>query len=296
MSRSKVVFANSPRGDEYWGDNVTGTSDTQPFVHALYNHGFDVEVCAWYETRDWNDYDHIIIHSPSDIYFHIDQFVSWLHQLENHPSVLNSVSSIRWNLDKRYLLKLQQRGIPIAPTVVVEPGTDSELPSGEFVVKPTTAGGGINSGRFTDTLHNEARELISQIHANNLGAIVQPYLESIDRIGEKALVFYNEKFDHAIQKGALLNQLGVHLPSSTVDAHPNPVIYKPSDAELDLAVRAINSTPRDQPLLYSRVDLTSNSEGYPIVMELEFIDPVLFFEYSEGSLDRYIDAIIERIS
>jgi glutathione synthase/RimK-type ligase-like ATP-grasp enzyme len=293
MSRSKVVFANSPRGRAFWGKNEGPVTENHPLVDGLVERGFDAIAHPWYEPVDWFQFDHIIVNSPSDLYFHIDDFTKWINGLETHSSVMNEPGLLAWNMDKHYLKEIESRGVDIAPTIFVELGDEPEFPDREYVVKPVTSGGALNTGRFLPYQEQEARELVKRIHNEKLAVIVQPYLESVDRIGEKALVFYNEQFDHAIKKDAVLAPGS--KPGKQDVSHPNPTPYQPTNEELELARKAIAVSPRRTPLLYSRVDLAEDN-GTPIVMELEYLDPVLFFEYSEGSLNRYIDAIIERIS
>jgi hypothetical protein len=38
--------------------------------------------------------------------------------------------------------------------------------------------------------------------------------------------------------------------------------------------------------LYARVDLVSNGDGAPLLLELEAVEPNLFLRYSEGAADQ----------
>jgi O-ureido-D-serine cyclo-ligase len=48
-------------------------------------------------------------------------------------------------------------------------------------------------------------------------------------------------------------------------------------------------------LLYGRVDLARDSSGHPMVMELELVEPSLFFVYQPGSVDRFVSALKRRL-
>jgi len=48
------------------------------------------------------------------------------------------------------------------------------------------------------------------------------------------------------------------------------------------------------PLLYARVDLVTDDQGAPVLMELELVEPSLFTALGEGSLERFADAIAQR--
>jgi hypothetical protein len=127
-----------------------------------------------------------------------------------------------------------------------------------------------------------------------MAAIIQPYLKSIDERGEVDLIFYNEKFDHAIIKGPVLKkESDGEIP--TVQ-HPNPQAYTPSEEELTLAKNAIRATPRKDRLLYARVDMATDNDGRASIMELEYLDPVLFHNISEGSPGRFAQAIVSYLN
>jgi O-ureido-D-serine cyclo-ligase len=48
-------------------------------------------------------------------------------------------------------------------------------------------------------------------------------------------------------------------------------------------------------LLYARVDLVRDSTGQPRLMELELIEPSLFFDQQPGSAARLAQAIARRL-
>ena len=48
-------------------------------------------------------------------------------------------------------------------------------------------------------------------------------------------------------------------------------------------------------LLYARCDLARDASGAPLVMELELVEPSLFFARRPGSADRYAQALRRRL-
>ena len=46
--------------------------------------------------------------------------------------------------------------------------------------------------------------------------------------------------------------------------------------------------------LYARIDMIPGPDGEPRIMELELIEPSLFFDHSPESLDRFAGAIARR--
>jgi hypothetical protein len=47
--------------------------------------------------------------------------------------------------------------------------------------------------------------------------------------------------------------------------------------------------------LYARIDLIRNQDGVPCLMELELVEPSLFFEAGPGSAARFVDALVRRV-
>ena len=50
------------------------------------------------------------------------------------------------------------------------------------------------------------------------------------------------------------------------------------------------------PLLYARVDVAPGPDGDPVLMELELIEPSLFFPQQPRALSRYVQGLRRRLS
>ncbi|MGH3912473.1 MAG: hypothetical protein ACRDTC_03535 [Pseudonocardiaceae bacterium] len=74
------------------------------------------------------------------------------------------------------------------------------------MVKPTLSAGARNAGRYRPAERAEALEHVRMLHGEGAEAMVQPYVKEIGTTGERALVFFNGKFSHAIRKGAVLQR------------------------------------------------------------------------------------------
>jgi hypothetical protein len=60
-----------------------------------------------------------------------------------------------------------------------------------------------------------------------------------------------------------------------------------------VGAQALQAAPFDTPL-YARVDLILNEQGEPVVLELELIEPSLFFPFAAGSVERFAAAAVRR--
>jgi len=122
--------------------------------------------------------------------------------------------------------------------------------------------------------------------------MLQPYLESVDREGETALIFIDGGFSHAIRKGPLLPS---GAPSTTGLFAPEEITPRiPGADELAVAERAVAQVPVGG-LLYARVDLIRDVAGHPRVLELEITEPSLFFAYSDAA-PRFVAAALARLA
>ncbi len=113
-------------------------------------------------------------------------------------------------------------------------------------------------------------------------ALVQQYLPSVQEYGERALVWIDGEVTHAVRKSPRFEG----EEESVSEAVPV------SAAEEDLARAAIAASPgggRD--LLYARVDMAPGPDRRPVLMELELLEPSLFFDQAPAALERYIAAL-----
>ncbi len=75
---------------------------------------------------------------------------------EPGPRILNAEQVLRWNTDKGYLRELEGAGIPVIPTLWLDPARNlssraihTRLPAqGDFVIKPVVSAGAKDTGRY----------------------------------------------------------------------------------------------------------------------------------------------------
>jgi glutathione synthase/RimK-type ligase-like ATP-grasp enzyme len=285
---SRLALVTEPHS-ERWEDE-----ELPLIVAALDRAGVAAERVPWSAEADWAAFSLVVVRSPWDLYQHIEDFLAWTRGVETATTVLNPPSVLRWTLDKRYLRELAEAGVSAVPTQFIEPGQAGVFPDGEFVIKPVTSGGAMQTARYAPDGVDAARAHVGRIHARGLAAMVQPYLDHVDSTGERALIFFNGVFSHAIRKDAVL-RLG-DADDADRESHPSPRPYPPTAAEHDLAAAAMAAVPRHDELLYARVDVADLDDGTPAIMELELVDPWFFLRHGEGSAERYAAAIAQRLS
>ena len=260
-------------------------TDEEPLAAALAAGGFAARLVGWDDpTADWDAPIPTILRSTWNYPNDIDAFSAWLDRAAAAGPLLNPPDIVRGNLHKRYLLALAARGVPVVPTILVERGATYELAAiaaPQIVIKPEVGAGSIGTRRFA-TDDPAARAHLAALTARGT-ALIQPYVASVDDYGERSLVWIDGALSHAIRKD----------PRFVGDAEQVAGPFPIADDERDLATAAL--APIADRILYGRVDIARDAAGQPMVMELELVEPSLFFTRQPGSAERYVAALRRRL-
>lgn len=289
---------------------ATGTdTDMAPLIEACARAGLAAEVRAWDDPSvAWTRYDATLLRSPWDYTERLPEFLAWCERVAAQSRLLNPLPVVRWNTDKHYLAALAERGVAVVPSAFVEPEAEplpalqaflsAHADAGEFVVKPTVSAGSRDTQRYARSQEFAAANHIARLLDAGRSVLLQPYLASVDRDGETALLYFDGVYSHAIRKGALLRP-----DSGATEALFAPeqiVAREPGEDERALAQVALaaarDALQLDAPLPYARVDLIRDGDGRPQLLELELCEPSLFFPYAEGSADRFVASLQARLA
>ena len=271
-------------------------ADTRGLIAPLAARGILATPAVWDDPEvDWARFDLVVVRSCWDYAGRRSEFLEWAARV---PRLANPAPVLAWNTDKRYLSDLAARGIPVVPTEWLRPGQAWSLPErGAWVIKPAVSLASLATGRYRLEDPGERRlaaEHVRRLHADGRVVMMQPYLHAVDDQGEMALVYLNGVFSHAMRKAAVLTgpDIGIDRrfqPAGGLTLHS----HRPTPTELAAAERVLDSVPwaRNQ-LLYARIDLISDDDEDPILMELELTEPHLYFSNVPAAADR-IAATIE---
>ncbi|MFY9588605.1 MAG: hypothetical protein WAT66_14270 [Actinomycetota bacterium] len=265
--------------------------DEELLVEALAARGLRTEPAIWNDTAvRWDDARMVIVRYAFDYTQNRDGFLAWAEKVETTTPLHNPSAVLRWNSHKGYLRELANNGIATVPTAWVESGTRTSLADlmaergwRDVVVKPAVDNGARNALRFSPEETKPGQEHLDAI-LTTTDAMIQPFIAATETVGERALIHFDGRFSHAIRKDQML----AGRPFSFDRTPPTD----PDPAELALAEKILGRF--DPPLLYARVD-TIVSDGVAMLMELEALEPVLFFSKAPGSADRMADAIVARL-
>ncbi|MGH8061482.1 MAG: ATP-grasp domain-containing protein [Pseudoxanthomonas sp.] len=281
--------------------------DLAPLLQACAQAGLQARAVAWDDaTVSWRRFDAALLRSPWDYTERLAEFLAWCDRTEQSTPLLNPLPVVRWNTDKHYLADLAAAGVPVVPTIFVEPDAEPlqalqafllEQPAAEFVVKPTVSAGARDTQRYARMQEFAASNHIARLLEQARSVMLQPYLRSVDNAGETALVYFNGQFSHAIRKGALLRpeQPATETPNALGDITPRNA----DPDERTLAELALSAVARrlqlKHPLPYARIDLIRDDQCLPTLLELELIEPSLFFAQAPGSADQFAAVLAQRL-
>ncbi|MFE5308438.1 RimK family alpha-L-glutamate ligase [Isoptericola sp. NPDC056578] len=282
-------------------------SDDRPLLAALTERGVVAEAVVWDDPDvDWSVYDLVVVRSTWDYSPRRDEFLAWARRV---PRLENSADVLAWNTDKGYLRTLEEAGVPVIPTIWLDPdrhlskrAVHTRMPAfGDFVVKPVVSAGAQDAGRY-QPVSAQSRALAIK-HAVDLldqgrAVMIQPYVTSVDTTGETGLVFVDGELRHAVRKHALLTGPAEASEALYAAERMEPATATPE--QVDVAEKALavarEQVGGEQPFLYARVDLVTGDDGTPMVIELELTEPSLWMQHAgtAATLDAFADAIVAR--
>ncbi len=262
--------------------------DAQPLADALTELGISHAFVGW-NAAEWPPARATLLRSTWDYPWQLPEFRVWIDRVASEGALWNDPDVVRWNLHKKYLLDLETAGLPVTPTELVETGAtetlDSILARREWsvaVVKPAVSAGSYR------TLKTQVGDPEGEAHLRSLAAerdvLVQEYLPSVEGYGERALVWIDGEVTHSVRKS----------PRFQGDDESVSEAMPITEAERVLATRAIAAVPGE--LLYARIDVAPGPQGAPVIMELELIEPSLFFPQCPAALTRFVAGIQRRLA
>lgn len=280
-----------------------GEPDDRHLVEALERAGAVVESRVWDDpAADWVAYDAIVLRSTWDYFLHPARFAAWLDARDAEGTrVLNPTSVVRWNMDKRYLRELADAGVAVVPTHFADPGDPPDLAAvmdacgwEEVVVKPAISGGAHETWRTSRARAADDQVRVEAL-ADHSAVLVQPFLREIEAEGEWSLLFFGGAYSHAARKRPRAGDFRVQQQfGGAYSAGVAPAGAREAAARVLEAARELVGTD-GAPLPYARVD-GCMVDGAFLLMELEVIEPALFFTQDPPAADRCAGALLEALA
>jgi glutathione synthase/RimK-type ligase-like ATP-grasp enzyme len=219
------------------------------------------------------DADLIFVYKMEGFYFDLPRFFQMVETFAASARVVvNHPATIRHNIDKRYLLDLEREGIRVPPTRLLDETVREHLARGEaFVLKP------ISGERGKGVVRVDTLAALDDFKGQEEEYLAQDYIPGVLN-GERSLVFLGFEYQHGLlKKPSPRNPQEFRCNESQGGT---AVRYEPTREEIDFALRTLRAYESfGCPIHYSRIDIIE-SDGRPMLMEAELINPSIFARYS----------------
>ena len=270
------------------------TPADQLLIPELAKYNIIAKAVIWDDkTINWNNFDYLVFRNIWDYFEKESEFNLWLDQIEKlGVKTLNPIEVIKQNKHKFYLREMEKNGIQIIPTVFIDKTINLNLSElipphwKKAVIKPAFSGGAYQTEVFDiddiDNINEQYKSIASEKEL-----LLQEFMPEIQTLGETSFIFFNKKFSHCVNKKPIEGDFRVQsqFGGKYIISEPNSELIKKAQKVVDQF---------DDNLLYARVDgIVIENELH--LMEVECIEPDLYFELSEGSQNRLVKSIMELI-
>lgn len=268
--------------------------DDELLREAFADRGAEAISVVWDgDDHDWEEFDLCLVRSTWDYHDAYPAFLEWTRKVEAATALRNPAELIAWNSEKTYLRELADAGVPTVPTVWV--GRDSE-PDAEAILKeqgwemavtkPAVDLGAKNLHRVRAG-SGEAQPALEAVLERG-EAMLQPFLPSLESEGELSLIYIDGELSHAVRKSPAPGDFRVQsIWGGTMEA------AKPGAGEMEIGDSALAQLA--EPPLYARVDLVTDPDGNPCLIELELIEPNLYLMTYPSAAATLAEAALLRI-
>jgi glutathione synthase/RimK-type ligase-like ATP-grasp enzyme len=239
--------------------------------------GLRVTKKAWNSLDfNWSETKFAVFRSTWDYFDKFRDFKTWLEKVKEETTFINSYELINWNLDKKYLIELNKKGINIPTSQIITKEDNLTLENlfkkhdfSEAIIKPTISGAARETYKISKNNFHEYEKKFFNLKSKE-DLIFQEFLSNIISKGEISLIFIGENYTHAVKKIAKEGDFRVQ------DDHGGSVeVYDASKEEILFAQNCLAKCPVLP--VYSRVDIIYDNENEISLGEIELIEPELWF-------------------
>ena len=268
--------------------------DDEPLAAALRARGVDVTPMPWTEIDPYAvlDVPPVLLRSTWDYHRVPTMFQAWLQSLEESGrTVWNDAHVARGNVDKVYLRQFEAYGVAIPGTAWLEHVDNAAIAHvladrnwERAVLKPRIAATAYGTHLVSPGTACSSADLAP---SRATGALLQQFVPEIEDRGELSFVYLDATFSHAVSKRAKPGDFRVQKDfGGSVEAiTPSPGLLAFTDRVMSYVTA---------PTLYARVDIVETMHG-PVLMELELIEPELYFTIVPSAADTLASAVLRRL-
>lgn len=259
-----------------------GGDDFQLLADACRKQGIELRACRWDVQQDWTVYDALIPLRVWDYVDRLSSFRHWLHEREQENAlIINDAQTIRWNMDKSYLIDLAEHGIPITATQIRPAAcrTAGIWPlDTTLVVKPRYGAG----GRDVKLLENAG-----DWRTSGRDWLVQAYQSSVAERGEISIICIDGEPRAALRRRPAQFEL-------CVEEHVGATVCELTPGFCEFARHVLDATQTTP--LYARVDLWDLPDEDWQLGEIELFEPDLYLRLLPALADEFAQALHRRLT
>ncbi|WP_291119799.1 ATP-grasp domain-containing protein [Flavobacterium sp. UBA6135] len=264
----------------------------QKLIPLFAQYSIQAQAVVWDdESIDWTQFDFLIFRNTWDYYQKEITFNLWLDKIKSLGiKTFNPISVIQKNKHKFYLKELEKEGISILPTIFLEKNSSQNLRNlipenwEKIVIKPAFSAGSYLT-KLIDRSELESIQEEFNEHFETKDFLLQEFRPEIKDLGETSFIFFDGKFSHAVNKKPIENDFRVQIQYGGK--------YTLIEPNQDLVLQAelvVSKIP--EKLLYARVDGIV-IENKLHLMEIELIEPDLYFDLSDGARERFVEGFLK---
>ena len=178
-------------------------ADDELAIEPLSDRGWEVSTLSWSDRAvNWDEFEIAIIRMTWDYQQRPGEFLQVLDAIDRSSAQLqNPLDIVKWNLDKRYLREMEERGVAIVPTIwdgIYDQRSlyrwMADLGSEELIIKPTVSATAMHTYRLTEYDPELTEVFVGRPF------MVQPFVTSIVERGEYSVFYFGGEYSHAILK------------------------------------------------------------------------------------------------
>jgi hypothetical protein len=268
------------------------THDDRFLLPHLQAHGIATHAVAWDDPAvDWSRYRLCVVRSTWNYHRTLGHFLSWAERVSEVTSLWNPLDVLLWNTHKSYLRDLEQRGVPVVPTEWLQAGSRAPLEVlmqrnawERVVVKPAVSASAHDTILVTHANLGEGQAHLDN-HLPTRDMMVQPFMAAVQTEQERSFIFIDGTFTHSVRRPFYLALDEDHdWPYERADPPPG---------EITFAQNVLSAAGRET--LYARVDVVRDDSGQLRLMELELVEPSLFFQQAPEAAESFATAIARKV-
>lgn len=251
----------------------------------------------------WNDpeetktevFDLLLFRSCYDYYKDPLKFENWLDTPTLQTKTLNAASLVKWNMNKRYLLELLDKDVAIPKMSFLKPSADLQQEIAEVmetnhwdtaILKPAISTSAYHTEKITKETFRSGTPLFKNLEDTGT-MILQEYVPEIASQGELSLIFFKDQFSHGVIKRVKQGDFRVQKQfGGTVTT------IEPDKDIIRQAQKILFELPEIP--FYSRIDGYIQNGKFHLI-EVELIEPVLFFKEYPEAASRFSDLLIREL-